>query len=85
MADASDLTEITMISTSAKWGMGGGTVTSIFGCLSQNELLVFLGIVTTLGGFAVNLFFQWRRDRRAKEEHELTKQLLETQIKNASK
>lgn len=85
MADTQDLTEIALISSSAKWGMGGGTVTSIFGCLSQNELLVFLGILTTIGGFVVNLVFQWRRDKRAKEEHELTKQLLETQIKNAAK
>lgn len=71
--------------SSVKWGMGGGAATSIFGSLSNNDLLVIIGIVTTALGFLVNLGYQYKRDKRAEEAFELKKKLLETQIANEQK
>ena len=67
---------------SVKWGMGGGSITSIFGYLSSSDVLMIMGVITTALGFLVNLYFQYRRDVRSKEEHELTTELLKAQIKH---
>ena len=74
--------DASLANASVKWGMGGGSLTSIFGYLSSSDLLMVVGVITTALGFMVNLVFQYRRDVRAKEEHELKKKLLETQIKH---
>jgi len=74
--------DASLANASVKWGMGGGSLTSIFGYLSSSDLLMIVGVITTALGFMVNLVFQYRRDVRAKEEHELKKKLLETQIKH---
>lgn len=74
--------DASLANASVKWGMGGGSLTSIFGYLSSSDLLMIVGVITTALGFMVNLVFQYRRDIRAKEEHELKKKLLETQIKH---
>lgn len=75
--------DASLANASVKWGMGGGSLTSIFGYLSSSDLLMIVGVITTALGFMVNLVFQYRRDVRAKEEHELKKKLLESQIKHA--
>jgi len=84
MSDLTDYTDATLATVGAKWGMGGGAVTSIFGCLSQNDILVLIGIVTTALGFIANIYFQLRRDKRAAVEHELRKEILEKQLKEVS-
>lgn len=71
-----------LANASVKWGMGGGSLTSVFGYLSSSDILMIAGVVTTALGFLVNLYFQYKRDVRSKEEHELTKELLKAQIKH---
>lgn len=83
MSELSEYTDATLAAASAKWGMGGGTATSIFGCLSDNEMLVIAGVVTTIFGFVLNAYFQYKRDQRATEEHELRKKVLELQLQEA--
>lgn len=85
MSDSSDLFDATVASLSTKIGMGGGTATSIFGCLTHSEALVVIGIITTLGGFILNWIFQRRRDKRSKELYDLRKQVLEAQLKDIQK
>ncbi len=82
VTDLKDFSDALVANTSVKWGMGGGAVKSIFGALSDNEILAALGVITTALGFIVNLFFQYRRNKRAEETHLLQKQLLEAQIKH---
>lgn len=74
--------DASLANTSVKWGMGGGSLTSIFGYLSSSDLLMIVGVITTALGFMVNLYFQYKRDARAREEHELKKKLLESQIQH---
>ena len=88
MTDFRDLTDVTdaaLANTSVKQGMGGGAATSVFGYLSSSDLLVILGVVTTVFGFITNLVFQQRRDKRAREEHELHTALLKAQLENEQK
>lgn len=59
--------ETAFTSTATKWGMGGGTVASIFGWLSSNGAAVVIGILVTVLGFVVNYVFQRRRDKREAE------------------
>ena len=81
MINLTDLTDASIANNSVKWGMGGGSVTSIFGFLSNSDLLMIIGVLTTALGFVVNLYYQYRRDARAKAEHELQMALLKSQIK----
>ena len=77
-----DLTDASVANASVKWGMGGGSVTSIFGYLSSSDLLMFFGVVTTVLGLIVKLIYQHRRDVRASEEHKLKQKILECQLKH---
>jgi hypothetical protein len=77
-----DLSDALLANSSVKWGMGGGAATSIIGGLSSNDVLVIIGVITTLLGFCVNLFYQHKRELRAKEHHALQKKLLEMQIEH---
>lgn len=51
------ISDATIASLTAKWGMGGGTLTSIFGWLSSNGAAIFIGIVITILGFILNGVF----------------------------
>lgn len=53
-------------SAATKYGMAGGTLTSIFGWLSSNGAAVLIGIVVTVAGFIVNYYFQRKRYRMDK-------------------
>ena len=83
--DELDFSDAIIANSSVKWGMGGGAATSIVGGLSSNDLLVIVGVITTGLGFIVNLFYQHKREVRAKAEHELQKKLLEAQLRNEQK
>ena len=85
LKDIQDASDTIVASSSVKWGMGGGAATSIFGSFSNNDLLVIVGVVTTALGFVVNFYYQYRRNKRAEEEHQLQKELLEKQIQNEEK
>ena len=47
---------------------GSGTAV-IFG-MSTNELAAVGGVFVGLAGLAINMFFNWKRDRREQREHE---------------
>lgn len=83
--DLQDISDALIANSSVKWGMGGGAATSIFGSLSNNDLLVITGILTTGLGFLVNLVYQYKRNKRTEEAFALQKKLLETQIANEQK
>lgn len=55
----------------------GGAVTGIGSGLTFNEIGVAAGIVIALAGFALQVFFGWRRDRRERELHRLQKDKLD--------
>lgn len=76
----SKLTDATIASVSTKWGMGGGTATSLYGWLTTNEAVVLIGLIITIVGFVLNGIFQYRRDRVVREEHELKKKLLQMEL-----
>lgn len=75
-----DFSDALVAQSSVKWGMGGGALTSIMGSLSDNHMLVITGTVVTGLGFLVNLFYQYKRNKRAEEFHKLQKELLEAKI-----
>ena len=47
----------------------GGGIMALFGGIMATELAAVGGLVLAVLGFAVNLYFQWREDRRKSEEH----------------
>jgi len=57
------------IASAASRGSVGGTAASLFGWLTSNDTLAFLGVVVAVLGFIVNVIFQIRRDRREAELH----------------
>lgn len=62
-----DKIETTVTEVASKGGMGGGATTSLLGWMTSNEAVVLTGLLVTVLGFAINLYFQIRRDRREQE------------------
>lgn len=60
--------EAAISSIATKWGMTGGTITTILGWASSNSFAVFVGILATVLGFIVNYVYQRRRDLREETE-----------------
>ena len=46
-----------------------GSIMALLGGITATELAAVGGLVLAVLGFAVNLCFQWREDRRKSEEH----------------
>ena len=46
-----------------------------WGAMTFNQIMMLIGIVLSLATFAVNLYFQKRRERREQELHESRMQL----------
>jgi hypothetical protein len=46
-----------------------------FGAITFNQIMMLIGTVLSLATFAVNLYFNKRRERREQELHELRMQL----------
>jgi 4-hydroxybenzoate polyprenyltransferase len=67
--------DATVSSIASKWGMGGGTMASIFGWFTSNAAAVLIGILVTVLGFLINYYFQRRRDRRETEQIEFKREL----------
>ena len=42
----------------------GGSIMALFGGITATELAAVGGLVLACAGFLVNLYFQWREDRR---------------------
>lgn len=66
-------------SISNKIGLGGGFFTLMYGWLSDTSTAVFLGVLVTVIGFIMSLYFQRKKDRRERNEYEMKKQLLQEQ------
>lgn len=47
-----------------------GAATTVVGAVSNMDLLTVVGVLVAIGGFLINLIFQFRRDRRELKEHE---------------
>lgn len=46
-----------------------GAAVSVGSSLTLTEIGIIVGIVTALATFALNWWFQWRRDKREEREH----------------
>lgn len=47
----------------------GGSIMALFGGITAAELAAVGGLALAFLGFIVNLYFQWKEDRRKSEEH----------------
>lgn len=63
-------------SISNRWGMGGGFLTLLYGWLTDASTAVLIGVLVTIGGFIMSLYFQRRRNNREKQEAEFRHELL---------
>ena len=79
------INDATLANMTAKYGMGGGAVTSFIGWLSSSEAVILIGVIVTILGFLVNLIFQVRRDKRQRDRDDLEKQLLIAKEKREEK
>lgn len=61
---------------SNKVGLGGGFFTLMYGWLSDTNTAVFLGVVVTIVGFLMSLYFQRKKDIREKNESKTRHRLL---------
>lgn len=68
-----------MTNVATKWGMGGGTLSSVYGWVASNEAVILIGLFVTIAGFVINLIYQRKRDRREADEAELRKKLQEAE------
>lgn len=44
-------------------------LTSIFGALSLNDIAVLVGIICTVGTFAINAYYKRKENQREEERH----------------
>lgn len=49
-----------------------GLMTAIFGGITVQELALWIGILCTVGTFAVNSYYRWKEDKR--EEQRLSRE-----------
>lgn len=74
MANLSDTpinaAEAAVTSVATKWGMGGGTLAAVYGWVTHTGSAVFIGIVVTILGFAINWVYQQKRTKRERWEAE---------------
>ncbi len=45
-------------------GFGSAGLSTVFAWLGTSQAVAIVGIFVGVGGFLVNIFFNWRRDRR---------------------
>ena len=67
----SDLTPIDATVSFASKATYGGGLTTFVGWLSSSDVAIIAGLIATLGGFAVNLYFQRERNKREAAQHEM--------------
>jgi len=60
---------ISTITAASQKATIGGSLMALFGGIAATELAAIGGLVLACAGFLVNLYFQWREDRRKSEEH----------------
>lgn len=59
----------------------GGNATAIWGALTNSEVAVFIGIIATLLGFAMNVYFKYDSRKREVEKTKFDKELQLLQLK----
>lgn len=57
-----------IISAASKTSVTGAGA-AVVGTVSQVDIMTLTGVLIAVAGFGVNLFFNWRRDRREHREH----------------
>lgn len=62
--------------SAVSYGVNSGV--ALFGALTLNEILALVGVVLGILTFAVNWFYQRRRDKRDAEYHDLRMRLEST-------
>lgn len=67
MMDSGNSSTEAVVGTVATSTMKGGNVATVIGWMASNEAIALIGILITICGFIVNLYFQWKRDRREQE------------------
>lgn len=55
--------EATVLSLIPKSSIGGASISAL-GAMSHNEVVALAGFGITLLSFGINLFFQWKKDKR---------------------
>jgi uncharacterized membrane protein len=58
------------VSGAASKATYGGAFGAVFGWVVSSEGVALIGICVAIAGFATNLFFRWREDRRQEREHQ---------------
>lgn len=58
------------IATVANKVTATGTGITLFGYLTLNDFALIVGVLVTIAGFAVNLHYKRKHDRRAEELHQ---------------
>lgn len=60
----------TAVTAAASKATYAGAAVTGAGKVLNAETVMLIGLIVTIAGFLVNVFFQWRRDRRERREHE---------------
>lgn len=55
-----------------------GGITTVVAWLANTGYVAVLGLCIAAAGLATNVYFQWKRDRREKREHERRMWLMKT-------
>lgn len=61
--------DVAIATVANKIAVGGGTA-ALFGGVTANDLLTFLGAMAAISGALVNWYYRRRADRRDRELHE---------------
>lgn len=69
MKDSTQLAVDAAVVSGANKATAGGAATTVFGWVSQSDLIGVAGLLLAVSGFAVSLYFQFRRERREIELH----------------
>jgi hypothetical protein len=59
------------ITVAAKTAQYGGGASAVFFGLTANEFAALVGAAIAVGGYLTSLYFQLKRDRRERAEHDL--------------
>lgn len=71
-----EMDETVGASISNRWGMGGGSLTLLYGWMTDASTAVFIGVIVTLAGFLMSFYFQRKRQIRELHEAALRRELL---------
>ena len=76
----SDITTIDATVSAASRTTYGGGITAVIGWITSIDMVSLAGFIVALVGLAVNVWFQWQRNRREEAQHELRRMESEAKI-----